>query len=96
MRETTRSIVKAYVVGGVWLIVMLATVAALYAPLDAIYLAVGADPLARTVITMTIASLTASLVAALAWSLLRRRTAVSTAPSPSRDEGAETALATFR
>jgi len=96
MRDMTRSLTRAYVVGGIWLIVMLATVAALFAPLDAIYVAVGADPVVRTAITMTIAILTATVVATLAWSLTRRWVNVSPTPSPSRDESAETALATFR
>ena len=82
MREKNRSMTRAYVVGGVWFIVMLATAAALLVPLDAPYSAVGADPAVRAAITMTIAILTATVVATLAWNLIRRR--------------AETALATFR
>jgi len=96
MRDTNRNVTRAYVVGGIWLTVMLATVATLFAPLDAIYVAVGADPLVRTAITMTIAILIATVVATLAWSLTRRWVNASTAPSRSRDESAETALATFR
>jgi Na+-transporting NADH:ubiquinone oxidoreductase subunit NqrD len=82
MRDTNRSMIRKYIVGGVWLIVMLATIAVLFAPLDTLYVAVDADPVVRTATTMTIAILAATVAAALAWSLMRPRS--------------ETALATFR
>ena len=71
MHDKARVITKIYLVGAVWFFVMLATAAALLLSFGAVYSALEASPLVRALSTLSIAVMTATVVAGVMWSRLR-------------------------
>lgn len=71
MGDTARFVSAVYLTFGIWMMVMLGTVAAVLQPVDTLYSAFEAGPEVRATGTMTIAVVVATVIAGTVWRRIR-------------------------